>query len=56
MPLINMFRKPLTVVLALLLVTGITTFLASSTEIGFPYRPRTNSFRVTYQVFIAIAI
>ncbi|KAL7735866.1 hypothetical protein ACLKA6_017862 [Drosophila palustris] len=49
LPLINMFRKPFTVVLALLVVTGTTIFLASSTQMGFPYRPRTNSHRVNYQ-------
>ncbi|XP_060658461.1 endoplasmic reticulum metallopeptidase 1-like [Drosophila nasuta] len=48
-PLINMFRKPITVILTLLLASAVTIYLASSTEIGFPYRVRTNSFRATYQ-------
>ncbi|KAH8384739.1 hypothetical protein KR093_007129, partial [Drosophila rubida] len=48
-PLINMFRKPITVILGLLLASALTIYLASSTEIGFPYRARTNTFRATYQ-------
>ncbi|KAH8297049.1 hypothetical protein KR044_003986, partial [Drosophila immigrans] len=48
-PLINMFRKPITVILVLLFTSAVTIYLASSTEMGFPYRARTNTFRATYQ-------
>jgi len=47
-----MYRRPSFVVLTLVLVSGITMYLASSTQIGFPYRPKTNSERVMYQVII----
>lgn len=45
-----MFRRPFTVVLSLLVVSGITMYLASSTQLGFPYRARTSALRVSYQV------
>ncbi|XP_034476025.1 endoplasmic reticulum metallopeptidase 1-like [Drosophila innubila] len=48
-PVINMFRRPTFVVLTLVLASGITMYLAGSTQIGFPYRPKTNSERVMYQ-------
>ncbi|KAH8384735.1 hypothetical protein KR093_007119, partial [Drosophila rubida] len=48
-PLINVFRRPSLVVLGLVLVSGITMYVASSTQIGFPYRPKTNSERIMYQ-------
>lgn len=53
LPLTNIFRRPWSVLLTLLLVTGVTIFLACGTQIGFPYRQRTNSARVAYQVFWA---
>ncbi|EDW60406.2 endoplasmic reticulum metallopeptidase 1 [Drosophila virilis] len=49
LPLTNIFRRPWSVLLTLLLVTGVTIFLACGTQIGFPYRQRTNSARVAYQ-------
>ncbi|XP_034109174.1 endoplasmic reticulum metallopeptidase 1-like [Drosophila albomicans] len=48
-PLINMFRRPSIVVFSLFLVSVVTMYLASSTQIGFPYRPKTNTERVMYQ-------
>ncbi|EDW09410.2 endoplasmic reticulum metallopeptidase 1 [Drosophila mojavensis] len=47
-PVINAFRKPSFVVLSLFLVTAISLYLASSTQIGFPYRPKTSGQRVAY--------
>ncbi|KAH8418650.1 hypothetical protein KR222_008447, partial [Zaprionus bogoriensis] len=49
-PLINTFRRPYTVVFSLVMVYAITMHLASSTQIGFPYRHKTASERVMYQV------
>ncbi|XP_060660225.1 endoplasmic reticulum metallopeptidase 1-like [Drosophila nasuta] len=48
-PLINMFRRPSIVVFSLFLVSAIAMYLASCTQIGFPYRPKTNPERVMYQ-------
>ncbi|KAH8418649.1 hypothetical protein KR222_008441, partial [Zaprionus bogoriensis] len=48
-PLVNMFRRPFSVVLGLVLVSAITMYLASSTQLGFPYRAKTNALRVSYQ-------
>ncbi|XP_032585617.2 endoplasmic reticulum metallopeptidase 1 [Drosophila mojavensis] len=48
-PLINIFRRPYLIVLSILTVTVITVILASSTDIGFPYRPRASSERVSFQ-------
>ncbi|EDW61968.2 endoplasmic reticulum metallopeptidase 1 [Drosophila virilis] len=47
-PLINTFRRPSFVVFSLLAITAVAMYLASSTQIGFPYRPRTNGQRVAY--------
>ncbi|KAM8714032.1 hypothetical protein ACLKA7_014225 [Drosophila subpalustris] len=47
-PLINTFRRPSFVVFALLATTALSLYLASSTQLGFPYRPRTNGQRVAY--------
>ncbi|XP_032591129.1 endoplasmic reticulum metallopeptidase 1 [Drosophila grimshawi] len=47
-PLINTFRRPSFVVLSLLVITALSMYLASSTQIGFPYRPKTNGHRVSY--------
>lgn len=47
-PLINTFRRPSLVILALLATTALTLYLASSTQLGFPYRPKTNGQRVDY--------
>ncbi|XP_030558328.1 endoplasmic reticulum metallopeptidase 1-like [Drosophila novamexicana] len=47
-PLINAFRKPSLVVFSLLAITAVAVYLASSTQIGFPYRPKTNGQRVSY--------
>ncbi|EDW60407.1 endoplasmic reticulum metallopeptidase 1 [Drosophila virilis] len=49
MPLINMFRRPYLIVLCILSVTAITVILATGTQIGFPYRPKASSERVSYQ-------
>lgn len=48
--MINMFRRPFAVVLGLIIATAITMYLASSTQLGFPYRARTSAHRVSYQV------
>ncbi|KAL7737087.1 hypothetical protein ACLKA6_005304 [Drosophila palustris] len=47
-PLINIFRRPSFVVFALLATTVLSLFLASSTQLGFPYRPKTSGQRVAY--------
>ncbi|XP_017865474.1 PREDICTED: endoplasmic reticulum metallopeptidase 1-like [Drosophila arizonae] len=47
-PLINSFRRPSLVIASLLAVTAVAMYLASSTQLGFPYRPRTNGQRVAY--------
>ncbi|XP_051861681.1 uncharacterized protein LOC117566483 [Drosophila albomicans] len=47
-PLINTFRRPSLVVYALIATTALSVFLASSTQLGFPYRPRTSGQRVAY--------
>ncbi|XP_022228995.2 endoplasmic reticulum metallopeptidase 1-like isoform X2 [Drosophila obscura] len=47
-PLINVFRRPSMILLVLLAVTGLSIYTASSTQIGFPYRPKTNVERVPY--------
>ncbi|KAH8299599.1 hypothetical protein KR044_003432, partial [Drosophila immigrans] len=47
-PLINTFRRPSFVVYALIATTALSVFLASSTQLGFPYRPRTSGQRVAY--------
>ncbi|KAM8714031.1 hypothetical protein ACLKA7_014224 [Drosophila subpalustris] len=47
-PLINTFRRPSFVVFALLATTALSLFLASSTQLGFPYRPKTSGQRVAY--------
>ncbi|KAH8384740.1 hypothetical protein KR093_007130, partial [Drosophila rubida] len=48
-PLIHMFRRPAIAVISLVLVSAISMYLASSTQIGFPYRPKTNPERVMFQ-------
>ncbi|KRG04649.1 uncharacterized protein Dmoj_GI19046 [Drosophila mojavensis] len=47
-PLINTFRRPSFVILALIGITALSMFLASSTQLGFPYRPKTSGQRVSY--------
>ncbi|KRJ99888.1 uncharacterized protein Dyak_GE12045, isoform B [Drosophila yakuba] len=47
-PLINMFRRPSMILFALLAISAVTMYTASSTQIGFPYRPRTNVQRLPY--------
>ncbi|KAH8400839.1 hypothetical protein KR009_001396 [Drosophila setifemur] len=47
-PLVNMFRRPSLILLAVLAVSGVTIYTASSTQIGFPYRPKTNVERVPF--------
>ncbi|KAH8270868.1 hypothetical protein KR018_008072 [Drosophila ironensis] len=47
-PLVNMFRKPSLMLLAILTISGVTIYTATSTQIGFPYRPKTNVERVPY--------
>ncbi|XP_030081373.1 endoplasmic reticulum metallopeptidase 1-like [Drosophila hydei] len=47
-PLINTFRRPSLVVLSLLAITALSMYLASSTQIGFPFRPKTSGQRVAY--------
>ncbi|XP_023159980.2 endoplasmic reticulum metallopeptidase 1-like [Drosophila hydei] len=49
LPLTNMFRRSGSALLTLFLITGITIFLACGTQMGFPYRARTNSARALYQ-------
>ncbi|KAH8290309.1 hypothetical protein KR054_001805, partial [Drosophila jambulina] len=46
--LVNTSRKSGFVLLCLLAVTAATVYVASSTNIGFPYRPKTNVQRVPY--------
>nr|XP_041633033.1 endoplasmic reticulum metallopeptidase 1-like isoform X2 [Drosophila kikkawai] len=46
--LINTSRKSGFVLLGLLAVTAATVYVASSTDIGFPYRAKTNVQRVPY--------
>ncbi|KRG04648.1 endoplasmic reticulum metallopeptidase 1 [Drosophila mojavensis] len=48
LPLINTFRRPSFVVLTLITITALALYLASSTQIGFPYRAKTNGQRVAY--------
>ncbi|XP_023033288.1 endoplasmic reticulum metallopeptidase 1 [Drosophila willistoni] len=48
LPLINMFRRPSFVLLILLAVSGLTIYTATSTQIGFPYRPKTNVERIPF--------
>ncbi|XP_033149147.1 endoplasmic reticulum metallopeptidase 1-like [Drosophila busckii] len=47
-PLINTFRRPSTVIFTLLAINAVGMYLATSTQIGFPYRPKTNVQRVSY--------
>ncbi|KAH8254508.1 hypothetical protein KR032_010604, partial [Drosophila birchii] len=47
-PLVNMFRRPTMMLFTLLAISGITIYIASSTQLGFPYRPKTNVERVPY--------
>ncbi|EDV35717.1 uncharacterized protein Dana_GF12334 [Drosophila ananassae] len=47
-PLINMFRRPSLILIAFLGLSGVTIFMATSTQIGFPYRPKTNVQRVPF--------
>ncbi|EDW01020.1 endoplasmic reticulum metallopeptidase 1 [Drosophila grimshawi] len=47
-PLINYFRRPSFVVVTLFVITAISMYLASSTQIGFPYTPKTNGLRIAY--------
>ncbi|XP_017077370.1 endoplasmic reticulum metallopeptidase 1 [Drosophila eugracilis] len=46
--LINMSRRSGFILLGLLAVSAASVYIASSTEIGFPYRARTNVQRVQY--------
>ncbi|XP_016953643.2 endoplasmic reticulum metallopeptidase 1 isoform X1 [Drosophila biarmipes] len=47
-PLINMFRRPSLILFSLLAISAVTIYTATSTQIGFPYRPRTNVQRLPY--------
>ncbi|KAH8290303.1 hypothetical protein KR054_001803 [Drosophila jambulina] len=47
-PLVNMFRRPTMILFSLLAISGVTIYVASSTQLGFPYRPKTNVERVPY--------
>ncbi|XP_017150675.1 endoplasmic reticulum metallopeptidase 1 isoform X1 [Drosophila miranda] len=47
-PLINVFRRPSMILFALLAVSALSIYTASSTQLGFPYRPKTNVERVPY--------
>nr|NP_001261090.1 uncharacterized protein Dmel_CG10073, isoform C [Drosophila melanogaster]AGB93622.1 uncharacterized protein Dmel_CG10073, isoform C [Drosophila melanogaster] len=47
-PLVNMFRRPSLILLTLLAISAVTIYTASSTQIGFPYRPKTNVQRLPY--------
>ncbi|EDW61967.2 endoplasmic reticulum metallopeptidase 1 [Drosophila virilis] len=47
-PLINTFRRPSIVIFTLFIISALSMYLASSTQIGFPYRPKTNVHRVAY--------
>ncbi|XP_051860674.1 endoplasmic reticulum metallopeptidase 1-like isoform X2 [Drosophila albomicans] len=47
-PLINSFRRPSFVILGVLATTALAFYLASSTQLGFPYRPKTSGQRVSY--------
>ncbi|KAH8270871.1 hypothetical protein KR018_008083, partial [Drosophila ironensis] len=46
--LINMSRRSGTILVILLAISAATIYVASSTQIGFPYRPKTNVERVYY--------
>ncbi|KAH8401775.1 hypothetical protein KR009_007797, partial [Drosophila setifemur] len=48
--LVHMSRRSGIVLVALLAVSAATIYIASSTQIGFPYRPKTNVQRVNYLV------
>ncbi|KRG04650.1 uncharacterized protein Dmoj_GI26919 [Drosophila mojavensis] len=48
MPLINTLRRPSLVIFTLIAITSVSLYLASSTQLGFPYRQRTNGQRVAY--------
>ncbi|KAH8348253.1 hypothetical protein KR084_005821 [Drosophila pseudotakahashii] len=47
-PLVNMFRRPSMILLSLLAISAVTIYTATSTQIGFPYRPTTNVQRLPY--------
>ncbi|KAH8415787.1 hypothetical protein KR222_000951, partial [Zaprionus bogoriensis] len=47
-PLINTFRRPSLVVYSLITITAFSIFLATSTQLGFPYRAKTSGQRVAY--------
>ncbi|XP_017025012.1 endoplasmic reticulum metallopeptidase 1-like [Drosophila kikkawai] len=47
-PLVNMFRRPTMILFTLLAISGVSIYVATSTQIGFPYRPKTNVERVPY--------
>ncbi|XP_065719447.2 endoplasmic reticulum metallopeptidase 1-like [Drosophila suzukii] len=47
-PLVNMFRRPSLILFSLLAISGVTIYTATSTQIGFPYRPKTNVQRLPY--------
>ncbi|KAH8418640.1 hypothetical protein KR222_008079, partial [Zaprionus bogoriensis] len=47
--LINAIRRPFIVALSLVLISAFSMYLASSTDIGFPYRAKTATERVMYQ-------
>lgn len=48
-----MFRRPSLILIAFLGLSGVTIFMATSTQIGFPYRPKTNVQRVPFLVGIS---
>ncbi|KAH8416046.1 hypothetical protein KR222_007212, partial [Zaprionus bogoriensis] len=47
-PLINTFRRPSFMVFTLFAITGLAMYLASRTQLGFPYRPKTSAYRALY--------
>ncbi|EDW72286.1 uncharacterized protein Dwil_GK20846 [Drosophila willistoni] len=46
--LVNIYRRPSLVFLVLLAISGVTIYAATSTQVGFPYRAKTNVQRVPY--------
>ncbi|KAH8300003.1 hypothetical protein KR044_008473, partial [Drosophila immigrans] len=47
-PLINTFRRPSLVIFTLIATIALTVYLASSTQLGFPYRAKTSGLRVAF--------
>ncbi|KAH8371340.1 hypothetical protein KR093_007016, partial [Drosophila rubida] len=47
-PLINTFRRPSIVIFTLITTIALTVYLASCTQLGFPYRAKTSGLRVAF--------